>query len=140
MARSIPRGFVYVHVSIHESERKYIKVERINFYKLNFELRPEIKLKGIRSCIVMDYKTWNNGTEWRFNTVWKFTGNDVLSDALTTSCRDPRENLSFSFSKRRWTMPDGSLKFYQKGERTPGKWTIEIRRNGCWWISCYVYF
>lgn len=99
MARSIPRGFVYVHVSIHESERKYIKVERISFYKLNFELRPEIKLKGIRSCIVMDYKTWNNGTEWRFNTVWKFTGNDVVRCSDHFLPRSTRESLFLLFEK-----------------------------------------
>ena len=86
---------ICVCVSIHESERKYIKVERISFYKLNFEVRPEIKLKGIRSCIVMDYKAWDNGGRNGASILLENLLETMSSDPLTISCRDPREKSLF---------------------------------------------
>lgn len=116
-----------VYVSMHESERKYIKVERISFYKLNFEVGPEIKFKGVaRSCIVMDYKAWNNGTEqfqYCLKIYWERC-RPMLSDHLLA--RSTRGISLSPFSKGRWTMFEGSLKFYQKGERRMDDWNTNV--------------
>lgn len=93
-------------------------------------VRPEIKFKGVaRSCIVMDYKAWNNGTEqfqYCLKIYWERC-RPMLSDHLLA--RSMRESLFF---EREVNDVLGFVKVLPEGRKNPlGEWTIEIRGNEC---------